>query len=49
MKSWVTDADRGRIPLEIRFPVSMCGSLGVGGNLLQWSEAEIKEASLFDL
>ena len=45
MESWVTDADRGVIPLELRFHLSMCGSLGIGGNLLQWSEAEIKEAS----
>ena len=45
MESWVTDADRGVIPLEFRFHVSMCGSLGIGGNLLLWNEAEIKEAS----
>ncbi|PKO03847.1 MAG: alpha-galactosidase [Chloroflexi bacterium HGW-Chloroflexi-5] len=41
MESWVTDADRGKIPLEFRFHVSMCGSLGVGGNLLLWDKAEI--------
>jgi len=45
MESWVTDADRGIIPLEFRFHVSMCGSLGIGGNLLLWDEAEILEAS----
>ena len=28
------------MPLEFRFHVSMCGSLGVGGNLLEWSQAE---------
>jgi len=47
MESWVTDADRGIIPLEFRFHVSMCGSLGIGGNLLLWDEAEILEASLW--
>ena len=45
MESWVTDADRTEIPLEFRFHVSMCGSLGIGGNLLKWTQAEIKEAS----
>jgi alpha-galactosidase len=49
MKSWVTDAVQGKIPLEIRFHVSMAGSSGVDGNLLQWSDAKIKEASLFNL
>jgi alpha-galactosidase len=28
------------VPLEFRFHVSMCGSLGVGGNLLEWDQAE---------
>lgn len=46
MESWVTDADRGKLPLEFRFHVSMCGSLGIGGNLLQWTQAEINEASV---
>jgi alpha-galactosidase len=45
MESWVTDADRGKIPLEFRFHVSMCGSLGVGGNLLLWDKAEIMEST----
>jgi alpha-galactosidase len=45
MEAWVTDADRGRIPLAFRFHVSMCGSLGVGGNLLAWSQAERAEAA----
>ena len=40
MEAWVTDADKDRVPLEFRFHVSMCGSLGVGGNLLQWSAEE---------
>ncbi len=40
MEAWVTDAGRGLVPLEFRFHVSMCGSLGVGGNLLQWDRSE---------
>ncbi len=40
MEAWVTDAGRERVPLAFRFHVAMCGSLGVGGNLLQWSDAE---------
>jgi len=40
MEAWVTDADKENVPLEFRFHVSMCGSLGVGGNLLEWSEAD---------
>jgi alpha-galactosidase len=40
MEAWVTDVDCVHIPLEFRFHVSMCGSLGVGGNLLEWSSAE---------
>ncbi len=45
MEAWVTDADRGNLPLAFRFHVSMCGSLGVGGNLLEWSEEERREAA----
>ncbi|KAB8141804.1 alpha-galactosidase [Chloroflexia bacterium SDU3-3] len=45
MEAWVTDADRGRLPLEFRFHVSMCGSLGVGGHLLHWDDAERAEAT----
>lgn len=40
MEAWVTDAGMQNVPLEFRFHVSMCGSLGVGGNLLKWSEAD---------
>jgi len=47
MESWVTDADRGVIPLEFRFHVSMCGSLGIGGNLLQWKKEEIEDAAFW--
>lgn len=45
MEAWVTDADRGTLPLAFRFHVSMCGSLGIGGNLLNWSEEERNEAA----
>jgi alpha-galactosidase len=44
MEAWVTDADDGFVPLEFRFHVSMCGSLGVGGNLLHWSDSDCELA-----
>lgn len=40
MEAWVTDWDEGVVPLQFRFHVSMCGALGVGGNLLKWTDAE---------
>jgi len=40
MEAWVTDLSKDLVPLEFRFHVSMCGSLGVGGNLLHWDQAE---------
>jgi alpha-galactosidase len=45
MEAWVTDAMAGRISLDFRFHASMCGSLGVGGHLLHWSEAEREQAA----
>lgn len=45
MEAWVTDAGRNYLSLEFRFHVSMCGSLGVGGHLLQWSEDDRAEAA----
>lgn len=45
MEAWVTDVDRGKLPLEFRFHVSMCGTLGVGGHLLRWSDEECAEAT----
>jgi alpha-galactosidase len=45
MEAWVTDAGNNYLSLEFRFHVSMCGSLGVGGHLLRWSEAERAEAA----
>lgn len=40
MEAWVTDWGKELVPLEFRFHVSMCGSLGIGGNLNQWSQAD---------
>lgn len=45
MEAWVTDADRGKLPLSYRFHASMCGSLGVGGNLTAWNKNELDEAA----
>lgn len=44
MEAWVTDWSTAPIPLEFRFHASMCGSLGVGGNLNHWSEADLELA-----
>ncbi|HRE25616.1 MAG TPA: alpha-galactosidase, partial [Anaerolineales bacterium] len=40
MEAWVTDVNASRISLEFRFHVAMQGVLGIGGELLHWSEAE---------
>jgi alpha-galactosidase len=45
MEAWVTDWNEGFVPLEFRFHVSMCGALGVGGNLNDWGPADRKLAS----
>src|SRR5260370_36825321 len=45
MEAWVTDAGRGIVPLAFRLHASMCGVLGIGGNLLRWSDAERAEAA----
>lgn len=44
MEAWVTDMGPKHLPLEFRFHVSMTGVLGVGANLLHWSESERLEA-----
>jgi len=48
MMAWVTDSPNGltgrRLPLSYRFHVAMSGSLGIGGDLRKWSEAELDEA-----
>jgi len=45
MEAWVTDVNAARISLEFRFHVAMQGVLGIGGNLLHWSEAERARAA----
>ena len=49
MPAWVTDSPNfltgRRLPLSFRLHVAMAGALGVGGNLLRWSEAELAEAA----
>jgi alpha-galactosidase len=48
MTNWVTDVPNeqtGRIaPLEFRFHVAMQGVLGVGGNIANWTAAELDHA-----
>jgi alpha-galactosidase len=48
MMAWVTDVPNmnGRVtPLRFRFLTAMQGSLGIGGNLDHWSEADAKLAT----
>jgi alpha-galactosidase len=49
MMAWVTDSPNwltGReLPLSFRFHVAMAGALGVGGDLLRWTDAELAEAA----
>jgi alpha-galactosidase len=49
MMAWVTDSPNfltGRkLPLSLRFHVAMAGALGIGGNLLDWSETDLAEAA----
>ena len=46
MMAWVTDVpnflDNRTIPLGFRFDVAMTGSLGLGGNLNHWTDAELE-------
>ncbi len=48
MVNWVTDVpnlQNGRVsPLAFRFHVAMMGVLGIGGNILHWTDAERDEA-----
>lgn len=50
MSAWVTDSPNPltnrSTPLAFRFHVAMAGALGIGGNLLEWSEQELNEAAL---
>ncbi|MBN1535367.1 MAG: alpha-galactosidase [Anaerolineales bacterium] len=45
MEAWVTDAGKDILPLSFRFHASMCGVLGIGGNLMLWSPDDIAEAA----
>jgi alpha-galactosidase len=45
MEAWVTDLNDQRLSLEFRFHVSMCGVLGIGGDLRKWSEEDRAEAA----
>jgi alpha-galactosidase len=49
MMAWVTDSPnfltKRKLPLSFRFHVAMAGSLGIGGDLLRWTEAELAEAA----
>ena len=45
MAAWVTDEEKDEYPLELRFHASMAGALGVGGNLLVWSDEDCARAA----
>lgn len=45
MEAWVTDRSADRLSLAFRFHVSMCGALGVGGNLIRWTDDDCSEAA----
>lgn len=44
MASWVTDEHFEQFDLDLRFHASMAGALGVGGNLLVWSDEMLERA-----
>ncbi len=48
MEAWVTDMGPAYLPLEFRFHVSMCGTLGIGGHLGHWDEMQRAEAARLD-
>jgi alpha-galactosidase len=45
MEAWVTDSGPAYLPLEFRMHVSMCGSLGIGGHLVHWTEEQRAQAA----
>ena len=51
MMCWVTDCPNffttRTVPLSYRFHVAMAGSLGIGGDLSQWTPQELEEAQGF--
>ena len=48
MRAWVTDCpnflSQRNIPLRFRFHSAMMGTLGIGGNILKWSNEDMKLA-----
>lgn len=47
MRSWVTDWEgKDSYPLDFRFKVAMAGTLGVGANLLEYSDEDLKIAKI---
>lgn len=48
MRAWVTDCpnflSQRNIPLRFRFHSAMMGTLGIGGNILKWSDEDMKLA-----
>jgi alpha-galactosidase len=47
MESWVTDVNQDMVSLAFRFHTSMCGSLGIGANLLNWDETQLQFAAKY--
>ena len=49
MRAWVTDMNRTSRPtsLDYRFNVSMQGSLSLGGNLLEYTDEELKTCAKY--
>ncbi|MGN6488759.1 MAG: alpha-galactosidase [Devosia sp.] len=45
MAAWVTDEHLDQFDLDLRFHASMAGALGVGGNLLTWSDDMLERAA----
>jgi alpha-galactosidase len=49
MSSWVTDEagmrERGAVSFEFRFVVGMAGVLGIGANLLDWTDEQVERAA----
>jgi alpha-galactosidase len=49
MSSWVTDEpgmrDRAPVSFEFRFLVSMAGVLGIGANILEWTDEQLSRAA----
>ncbi|MFP4321486.1 MAG: alpha-galactosidase [Anaerolineales bacterium] len=40
MEAWVTDMEHEPVSLDFRFHVSMCGVLGLGGDIRAWDESQ---------